>query len=45
MPIFISPAKRSYVENCPIYYPFGGKYLKNALRNYKGSQSKEIKVN
>lgn len=41
---FISPSRRSYVENGPIYYPFGGKLSRNVLKDYKGPQNREIKA-
>ncbi len=45
MAMFISPARRRLVESFPCYFPFGGKQTRNVLKDFKGSQQKEIKVN
>ena len=44
MDVFISPARRRLVESFPCYFPFGRKHPQNALKDYRGSQAKDLKV-
>jgi hypothetical protein len=42
---FISPSRRRSRENAPVYSPFGSAKSRNVLKDYRGSQSEEVKVN
>ncbi len=41
---FISPARRCLEESYPLFFPFGAKQSRNALKDFKGIQRKKIKV-
>lgn len=45
MALFISPARKRFDENQPLYYPLGRALTRNALKDFKGSKRKETKVN
>ncbi len=45
MTLFISPARKRFDENQPLYYPLGRAQKRNALKDFKGLKRKEIKVN
>jgi hypothetical protein len=44
MASFISPERRRFDENQPVYFLLGGAQSRNALEDFKGLPKKEIKV-
>jgi hypothetical protein len=44
MASFISPARRRFDENQPVYFQLGGAQSRNVLKDFNGLTKKEIKV-